>query len=708
MSGNRIIGIISAIALFSIFFLWALDGKFWVVLTSFYPYFHLFYLITALSLVLLLRGKVKKQLQRTYNFIREFKFIIFPSLGFILPLLISIFIFEKVPHIIDAAHYHWIGSLLLNGKLSIPLPDMYEFYHSVFNAKDTESYYSLFLPGYSLFLAPFILLGIPYIFGPLVTAISVFLIGKIAESEGSSDISVLSMFFASFSTFYMFMGASFMAHPFTLMLTLLSLYLFLIKNKKKKYLLLSGISLAYILLIRPQNAIYAYIPLAALLIIKQKSLKNLTIFTVPFLFFGLLLLFYNDSFTDNPLIFPQDHYFSIREPVEFCHRPGLGKGCPNTEGAFLTKEGFTISQAFEGGFKKLNLLVFKMTTHPYFFIFLVLIFYRNWKKYALFLSIFLVHFTGYFFFYIGSNLFGPRYLFEVSSMLLIPASAGFFDLFYRTQEKLKPLLIALPISSLLFLIFFLAKPLIKTYSYDKIQATPATLRKIEKSGIKNSVFFIGYLHSSLFLSIMENPPHDINGNLILKDIGKPTEYATAYYLSKGYKAAYGFDYNFNVPEEEPAIYKIENYDPDKMTIFPIYKFKPLTGKPYYGAILHHLKNDIYFPVKIDLGFHFESIYGYGVLFKELTPSSYYDFSHPIINQGRYKMKMKILAAKCGSDFILEVNGQKKKFSTYRKHQHFLTVENEFNLVEGKNYFKFTPLKNNSCIIFDKIDMERLK
>ena len=371
MKNKKILAVFPALLFLLMFFFWGTRGKFWTVFTAFYPRFHIIFIASAFVFFLLGMFAKDKSL-KTFDFFVEKRYLIFPFLGFLFPALIAVFVFDTIPHVIDASHFLWTARVFIEtGHFHLPESELYEYYQNTFNVHINGRFFSLFLPGFSLLLVPFELLGISQLFTPLCNGIAVLLLGKIADRQFDAKTSFFAMFFALFSSFYLFMGASYMTHPLNLMLTLLTVYLVMISENRKSFLILAGLATAWTLFIRPQNAFFVYTGVLLLMFSKKMKFRSAVIFTIPFIFIGFLLMFYNYFYTGNPMLFPQDVYFFIREPYKFCHRMGFGKGCPNTEGDYLPKEGLTPKYAFWVSFARLTLLNFNLVGHPLIFIFLI-------------------------------------------------------------------------------------------------------------------------------------------------------------------------------------------------------------------------------------------------------------------------------------------------------------------------------------------------
>lgn len=710
---NRIIRITSALLVFALFFLWGLRGKVWIFFTAFWPIFHLMILAFAIALYIS-RNFWLKSTNGAFNSLVQNRYYIFPALSFIFTVLVSIFVFENIPHVIDASHFLWTARLMLDGHLSMPSSELYEYYENAFNINNFNGmYFSLFLPGFSLFLAAFELIGVPWLLVPLATGLSVLLVGKIADMHSNSKVSFLAMVLSTFSSFYIFMGASFMTHNFNLFIVLLSIYIVMKKGADIKWLVISGFILSILFFIRPHNAVFIYIPLFVYLVIKKNArIKELFFFSLPFAVTGVLLLLYNKHYTGDFMMFPQDIYFSIIEPQPLCHRMGLGKGCPNTEGDYLPDGGLTWSYAFWVAYTRLTLLLFNLVSHPYIFVFLCAAFLVSWKKNILIFSFFLMFFGGYFFFYLPGNLFGPRYFAEVASLLLIPAAYGFFMTLRKMPRILKPLVAALPLASITFLSAIIMPPLLERYS-EKFWGTDLVMSDlIEERGIKNSVVFIPEKYHGIFLNMMKHPPLDKNGNLILKSLGKEDYFAAAYFMEKGhYKNAYKVEY-YPLLNAYATVEEIEEFATDDIWVEMESKGKPATGKPNYINELwaSAIKPYRFFPVRnIDDTIDLSNTRALGILFKDLNRESFYDFTHPILVEGEYEIEIGVIQADCGNEFTFTVNSVAVSgFNSYSENQNFGKAGATVHLNAGVNSFAFLPHQENSCLILDYIHFTRTK
>ncbi|MCK5808255.1 hypothetical protein KAH37_04630 [bacterium] len=703
---KRVGSIVIALLFFLLLFVWGTRGRVWLIFTAFWPSFHTVALGFFLILLLLL-WRFPQQVESLYKRVVSIRYFILPLIAFIASSLIVYFVFQGIPHVIDASHFVWMTRLMEQGQLSIPADALYEYYRNTFNLLHNGRYFSLFLPGFSFFLLPFSFFGILPLSGPLFFAVTIYLIGKIADKlTNDSSVSFLAMVLVLFSSFYLFMSASFMTHTFNTMLTLGALYL-LLRSMKWKNLLFAGLLLAILLFIRPQNAVFSYIPFVAWIVIKNRNkIASFTLFTLPFILVGFGVMFYNFHFTGEFLKFPQDIYFMIREPLAHCHRLGIGKGCPNTEGIYLPDGGLTWSYAFWVAYTRLTLLLFNVTTHPYILLFISLGYFLKAKRFLFIAALFFSYFVGYFFFYLPGNLFGPRYFTEVVLLLLIPAAYGFIWTVRHINFVGKSAVIALQLSVFVLFSYTIMPALTKSYSERFWRTDRVVEHFIEDMKIKNSVLFIPPYYAATFLNLMENPPHDRHGNLILLDRDRENRYAAAWYIEKGgYDSAFVFDY---YPESKSLLLSEELIDltPEQVYIEFEDKRLPLTGVPDYGVTYAMSETDDkrFFPVKhLDDTLSLSNGSAFAMHFRKITEKSYYDFTYPLLIEGLYDISMRYLITECAGDFSFEVNGEKvADFSSGPGRQRGTTLDMQVKLRHGVNNFKIAAHSENSCLVLDFI------
>ena len=367
---EKITAFFFAFLFFVLYILVATELHFYTFFTAFWPTLHIHIAVAVVSLIAIYLIK-PEILSKTGNIIVKYSIFVLPLAMFCITLIINrIFIVSEMPD--DGAHYVWLAKLIANGKLYLPLPDLADHYSTLFMFMHNDKYASIFLPGFSLFIAPFAKFGLEYLFNPLLAGINTFLVGIHAEKLKNRYAALIAMLVFSASPMHIMHGALYFPHHFGLMLVLLSSYLLIHKPGKSLNFFIAGLIISYSLIMRPQNALYVYAAFLFFILSRNRNLKNAVLFTIPFIFTGLILMAYNRFFTGDPFIFTQDVLFNTMDLKEFCHRPGLGKGCNVVSPVrnWTTLEGTTIPFLSHISFLRINAFVHLVTFHPLMLIFI--------------------------------------------------------------------------------------------------------------------------------------------------------------------------------------------------------------------------------------------------------------------------------------------------------------------------------------------------
>ena len=177
---EKITAFFFAILFFILYVLVATDFHVHTYFTAFFPKLHILLIPFAaiLPAVYWLKPGI---LKKSADFIAKYSIFVLPLLVFTVTLAVNrIFIVTEQPD--DGIHYVWIAKLLANGRFYLDMPDFPEHYVAPFMFMYHDKYTSIFLPGFSLFMAPFAKLGLEYMLNPLLAGINTFLVGIHAES----------------------------------------------------------------------------------------------------------------------------------------------------------------------------------------------------------------------------------------------------------------------------------------------------------------------------------------------------------------------------------------------------------------------------------------------------------------------------------------------------------------------------------------------
>ena len=708
---NKIVRYLISSAVFLIFFCWATFGNFLLPLNLSFPVPHI---------LLLLFLMLFYAISRKYDFTKinldfgRSPFFILPAAAFVLSLIVAFLFFQGMPHVQDSINYLVMAENFAVGRLHSRMPEHYEFFQYAYMIPDGEKLYSLFLPGFSFFLVPFVILGIPVLANPLLTALNVFLTGKITEKLFDRKIAVVSMFFMLFSTFFIVMGGTWMAHPFCMTMTLLAVwaYIHMVDQKSRKYPIILGISLGWLALTRPQNTLFVGIPLIAhymIVLVKKRELRLFAdaldkglmslAFFAPFLVF---LLYYNSIYTGDPLLFKQDIFFNYSEPRKFCHRFGLGTGCTYSNGIELPPEGLTFSHALLVSNHRLSSLIMNLFLHPMVLILLPLafVFSRDRKDFdrLLFLfSLFFVNLAGYFFFYYHGNAFGPRYLYETSFFLIVIIAYAFCRVTEGAFERqnlnkaAKILMFSLLSATLAYQTFF-ALPALKG-SYDKgFWNVSADLKKsLDAAGIREGVVFVApfTMYGSGY-ALMDHGHFENNKIIYVRDLGikQNRRIMFEYPGQKYYWARFKEMLNNTEPPEIKEIFAPK--DTGEIHVDLENKAFPLTGSPDFCQAFPEMS---YLDAYLDMEPPYEHLVKYQFLWfcRFSDTGQYYDFKQKVNRGGSYEIRVYGLQCTEMGNFDLLIDGRKAAALDFHSDEKKMnTVYIHTRLDKGMHDFRIVP------------------
>lgn len=696
------------ILFFLIFFVWATYGSILLPFKIFFPIFHITFIFFAVIFGLFFR--MRDVTSEDFRFGRSPYFLL-PLGGFLISLTIAYTFFQGMPHIQDSVNYLAMAQNFVHGRLHNRMPDHYEFFQFAYMLPDGEKTYSLFLPGFSFFLVPFVWLGVPVLANPLLTAFNIFLTGRIAQKLFNEKVAVLSMWLMLFSTFFIVMGGTWMAHPFCAALTLSAALVYLEMKEKGSpvYPVLLGVSLGWLALIRPQNTLFLGIALVADFLvstIKNRSWSYLVrcaaYSAAAFAPFIAFLLWYNSIYTGNPLIFKQDIYFNYSEPRDYCHRFGLGTGCPHSNWIELPLEGLTWTHAYLVSYRRLSPLIINFLLHPLAFLFMPVAFIfskerSDFNKLLFLFVLFFANFAGYFFFYFDGNVFGPRYLYETSIFLFIIFAYGILrtidgltkNIF--ANKSLKVLAVSLLVSAALYQALVVTPALYRSYERGFWNIDAKLKMALDLQGIKEGVVFVApfTMYGSGY-TLMDHGDYDNNKLIFVRDLGYQQNRRIMFdFPGKRFYFA-GFN-RFSDNDDLPVITEISpEMDTGEIHVVLKDKFYPLTGVPDYCNIF---PGRSYLDKYLGMEPPYRYISGNQFLMfcRFKNEDQYYDFKQKINISSDYEVRINALQGADMGNFRLLVDGveaAKLKFNNTE------TRMNEFifrvHLERGVREFKLVP------------------
>jgi len=419
--------------------------------------------------------------------------------------IIAYSVLGHIPHVEDSIAQLFQAKIFMTGKLAAPLPPHKEFFDYI-NIINDEAWYSQYPPGHSLLLMTGLFLNIPWLVGPVLGTMSLFLFFLIVKKiYPEKSVLYLCCFLLLFSPFFLFMSANYMHHSSTLFFILLFLfcYLLIFSSDSSVPSIISGFALGYALTIRPLTAFAIGIPFTCYLLYcvhkkKEVQLKKEVYFFIALFSMVILLLLYNYCTNDNPFLFGyQKHYntFGFLGSAQLGPPHTLKGGVVNTSNNLIG----------------LNKYLFEWPIPSLTFIFILLalpVKKNRWER--LFFTACIAVIVSYFFYWYQDLCFGPRYYYSLLPFLIIFTVRGFLHLPVWLEQKgydkrkTKASLCLFISLCILYTFLFSLPALFKKYSNDYWFVTDKIHQEVKEQGITNAIVFIDVWH----------PPHTTKPNWI--------------------------------------------------------------------------------------------------------------------------------------------------------------------------------------------------
>ncbi len=358
------------------------------------------------------------------------------ALVFLTTNLISLYIFNRTPHIHDEAAYNFQAKIFLNGRLYVPSPcakEIFDFPHVVNNGR----WYSQYPPGFPALLSIGYIFKAPWIINTLFAALTIILIFFLGIELFDETVAFLASLLASLSYWFLILSSTMLSHTTHLFFCSLFLlfYIRFLKQSNPKNSLLAGFGFFMAFLIRPyESVLFAIPPAIYLLFLMLKEPKKYLKTALPMAFMAALslaaLLAYNYGTTGNPL---KMGYIERYGPE---HGIGFGKtGYTGVPHAFLRGTNLTAKHIYH-----LHLHLFGWPISSLLGILLYLFYFvKNYKIRekgnlgVLLLFIILSTIVGLLFYWGLSPILGARMYFQLFSIFVFLTAAGIIE-FIRTSH----------------------------------------------------------------------------------------------------------------------------------------------------------------------------------------------------------------------------------------------------------------------------------
>ena len=355
------------------------------------------------------------------------RFSVFAAIWVIvLATILSVFSYERHPHVPDEVVYLYHARFLTEGVLKMPAPPVPDAFDIYLMEVDGDKWYPSTQPGWPAMLALGVRLGVPWLVNPLLAGLNILLIYYLLWELYDRRTARVSVFLLCISPWYIFMAMNFMTHTFTLTGALVATVAIIKARKtgRARWGLLAGIMVGVVSLTRPLEGLV----LAGLLGLWAIGLGGqrlkpaaIAAFVLATILVGAVVLPYNKSLTSKPTLFPLNayidkHYGPGRNDLGFGPNRGLGWGLQpfpghSPLGALINSNLNTFSLNIElfgwstGSLLLIALLVFSGMMHR-----------SDYLMVSVIAAVFGAHI---FYWYSGGPDFGARYWY----LMLVPCVA---------------------------------------------------------------------------------------------------------------------------------------------------------------------------------------------------------------------------------------------------------------------------------------------
>jgi hypothetical protein len=340
-------------------------------------------------------------------------------LAIFLAALVTQSIFEGLPHLEDELAYAWQARLLAEGQLSIPSPAHPKSFLVPFVVDYEGQRFGKYPPGWPLVLSVGVLLGLRDLVNPLLAGLGVWLTYLLGKRLFGPATGLLAAGLTLCSPFFLINSGSLLSHPLGLVLSAAFAYLWLAafadpeSPPRWQYTIGAALVLGFLILARPFTAVGVALPFAVhglyLFFSSRRAPEQRRLARTHLMVFGglalvlaALLFLWQYHLTGDPFLNPYTLWWEY-DRVGFGEGIGVVPGGHSLHVARINTR-FSLQAAWRD--------LFGWAEYSWLFLpFGLLAALRNWKGMlvgAVFPSLVLIHI----FYWIGSELFGPRYYYE--------------------------------------------------------------------------------------------------------------------------------------------------------------------------------------------------------------------------------------------------------------------------------------------------------
>ena len=323
-------------------------------------------------------------------------------------------VLQDFPNSSDENSYLTQARIFASGRLWVPAPPHPEFFRARSFVMDTEHgrFYAKAFPGWAALLSLGVLLGVPWLVNPLLSALTLVLLGWLAVQLLGPAAELPTLGLMAVTPFFLFNAASYFNHPLTLLLITLFLVAVvqLERGRGNRWALLAGAAAGAALTVRPASALLLTAPFLLTLMwraVRSHRWGSLFWLLLPLGLLVALVGAYNRILFGSAL----KTGYAAYDPADI--RAGFGADNFAVTGWWLLK---LLLWTLPGSLAGLYFLVRRRKLGQWV---------RQEPLWALMVAALLLQAGGHLFFqHKGSNEYGPRYYYDGWVFLVLLMAAG--------------------------------------------------------------------------------------------------------------------------------------------------------------------------------------------------------------------------------------------------------------------------------------------
>ncbi len=336
-------------------------------------------------------------------------------------------VFERIPHLEDEFTYAWEADVLSHGQVIIPSPPSAQSFLVPFVVDYEGRRFGKYPLGWPLVLSLGVLVGARWLVNPLLAGLGVWLTYLLGKKVFDWNVGLLAAGLTAISPFVLLNSGSLLSHPLGLVLSASFALVFLNGfgdlHTRRRWPLTLGAALLVggLIVTRPFTAVGVVLPFAFYGIYllwhgDRQTRIHLVMMGLAILALSSLHFLWQMALTGSPLLDP----YTLWWPYD---RIGFGPGIGVLPGGHTLHQAYiNTSHSLETGWSDF----FGWRGLSWLFLPFGLWAARRNPKALLLGSVFVSLVVIYMAYWVGSDLFGPRYYYESFYSLSLFTAAGFF------------------------------------------------------------------------------------------------------------------------------------------------------------------------------------------------------------------------------------------------------------------------------------------